>query len=419
MRSILRLCILFFSLACTTVFLQNCKETAESPFARSTTPSNEQITKSKFAHFINNLKNLPVDKRLAVLLRFLENNPVSPVIEDNLACFYWYGKANSVFVNGDIQYGWARPEKLESISCEEEKFFYKIYSLPADARIDYQFIVDEKIITDPRNPIITPSGYGMHSQCAMPMFKTDSILLYRADILHGKVDSLFFESKQTSMLPRSLKVYKPANYDSLASLPTLYVNDGFNAIDFCSYINVLDNLIADKNIKPVLVVFVDFAEGDQDYFINRTDEYFTAFCNELVPFIDVNYKTSKQAKDRVLAGISAGAHISLLTALKRSDVFLNAAGQSPTTTEELFDALDSDFLNGQIKEKLKLYFDVGRFDLTEGGINNYSYLHANQLLNRKIKKTGINHIFNVFNDGHQWANWRERVDEILIYFFGT
>jgi enterochelin esterase-like enzyme len=34
-----------------------------------------------------------------------------------------------------------------------------------------------------------------------------------------------------------------------------------------------------------------------------------------------------------------------------------------------------------------------------------------------MKKAGINHSFKIFNDGHEWANWRERIDEILIYFF--
>jgi len=407
-----------FTFLCFAFLLQSCKETGDQPFASSTTPSTEQIANSKFAKFVNELKNLSVDKRAVVLQTFINDKSASPVIKDNLVCFYWYGKADSVLINGDVQAGWTRPDKMESIARGEEKFFYKIYSLPADARIDYQFIVDGKIITDPRNSIITPSGFGDHSQCAMPMFKSDSVLLYRAEIFHGTVDSIFFESKQTSILPRSLKIYKPAKFDSLTSLPSLYVNDGFKAIDFCSYINVLDNLIADNKIKPVLVVFVDFVEGDQDYFLNKTEEYFTAVCNELVPFIDKKYNTSKQAKDRVLAGISAGAHISLLTALKRSDVFLNAAGQSPTTTLELFDAVNSASINKQTKKELKLYFDVGRFDLVQSGIDNNSFLYANQLLRKEMKNAGINHIFNVFNDGHEWANWRERIDEILIYFFG-
>lgn len=406
-----------FTLFCFTFLLLSCKDTIDQPLASSTTPSGEQIENSRFAKFVNELKDLPVDQRSVVIKNFIIDYPVSPIIENSLACFYWYGKASAVLINGDIQAGWTKPDTMESISCGDEKLFYRIYSLPADARVDYQFIVDGTIITDPRNSIITPSGFGLHSQCAMPMFKSDSVLLYRADILHGTIDSLFFQSKQTSIQPRSLKIYKPANYDSLNSLPALYVNDGFKAIDYCSYINVLDNLIADKKIKPVLVVFLDFVESDQDYFLNKTDEYFTAVCNELVPFIDAKYNTSKQAKDRVIAGISAGAHISLLTALKRPDVFLNAAGQSPTTTEELFDAIDSASKLRQTKEMLKLYFDVGRFDLVQSGIDNNSFLYANQLLSKELKNADINHIFNVFNDGHEWASWCERIDTILICFF--
>jgi enterochelin esterase family protein len=406
-----------FTLFCFTFLLLSCNDTIDQPFAPSTTPSGEQIEKSRFAKFVNKLKDIPVDQRLSELQTFLSVNPASPVIEDNLACFYWYGKANSVLINGDIQAGWAKPDTMVSISCGDEKLFYKIYSLPVDARVDYQFIVDGTIITDPRNPIITPSGFGLHSQCAMPMFKSDSVLQYRADIIHGTVDSLFFESKQTSIQPRSLKIYKPANYDSFTSLPALYVNDGFKAIDYCSYINVLDNLIADKNIKPIVVVFIDFIEGDQDYFLNKTEEYFSAVCKELVPIIDKNYKTSQRSEDRTVTGISAGGHISLLTALKNPDVFLNAAGQSSTTTEELFSAINSTSLNNLTKKKLKLYFDVGRFDLAQSGINNHSFLYANQLLNKEMNNANINHIFKIVNDGHEWASWRERVDEILIYFF--
>ncbi|MCK7529195.1 MAG: esterase family protein [Ignavibacteriales bacterium] len=82
--------------------------------------------------------------------------------------------------------------------------------------------------------------------------------------------------------------------------------------------------------------------------------------------MEANYKTSQHAKDRVLAGISAGGHISLLTALKRSDVFLNAAGQSSTITEELFETIKNISKTNPNKKELNLYFDVGRYDLVNG-----------------------------------------------------
>jgi enterochelin esterase family protein len=251
----------------------------------------------------------------------------------------------------------------------------------------------------------------------MPLFKTNPIREFRPSIQHGTIDSLFFKSKTTSVQERQIKIYKPAGYDNLSTLPTLYVNDGFKAMEFCSYSNVLDNLIADKKITPALVVFIQYQESDREYFLNNTKDYITAICDELVPLIDHNYKTSHLPRDRVIAGISAGAHISLLTALKRPDKFLNAAGQSATITTELFDALTEAAENEKTRKAFSFYFDVGRYDLLSGAVDNQTFLYANQNLHKKMETTGIGHVFNIFNDGHEWANWRERVDEILIYFF--
>lgn len=385
----------------------------------SNVPGQEQLHKSEFAKFVDELKLLPLAQRITFVQKFLIDNPYSPIIEENgIACFYWFGDAKTVFINGDIQSGWSAPEDMNMVSCGREKFFYKIYSLPADARVEYQFIVDNNTITDSRNPVTTPTGFGLNSQCAMPLFKTKTIRDYRPGIERGTVDSILFESSLTTMKPRMLKIYKPAGYDSLRNLPALYVNDGFKALEFSSYINVLDNLIADKMIKPVIVVFIDFVEGDQTYFLDSISEYITAVCDEMIPLVDSKYRTSESPGNRVLAGISAGGHASLTTSLKRPDIFLNSAGQSSAITAELLDAVDRANSNPETANELNLYFDVGRFDLVQGRLQNYSFLYANQLLGKELKKAKINHRFNVYNDGHQWANWRERVDEILIYFFG-
>lgn len=383
-----------------------------------TAPDKQQLERSNFAQFVNKLESLPLAQRMTAVQNFLNDFPNSPVVEENgIACFYWFGDAKTVLINGDIQSGWSAPEDMNMVSCGREKFFYKIYSLPADARVDYQFIVDNNTITDPRNPVTTPTGFGLNSQCGMPLFKTKTIRDFRPGIERGTVDSVLFESSLTTMKPRMLNIYKPAGYDSLSNLPALYVNDGFKALEFCSYINVLDNLIADKKIKPVIVVFIDFVEGDQTFFLDSISEYITAVCDEMIPLVDNKYRTSENPGDRVLAGISAGGHASLITSLKRPDVFLNAAGQSSTVTAELLDAVDRANSNPEAANELNLYFDVGRFDLVQGRLLNYSFLYANQLLGKELKKAKINHSFKVYNDGHQWANWRERVDEILIYFF--
>lgn len=411
---------ILFWLHCVLFFTVSCGDNSQHPGVTSTVPNKEQLQRSNFVKFINQLKDAPEEQRITLINGFINEYNSSPIIEDStLACFYWFGNANEVLINGDILQGWTKPDTMDVINCKEKKFFYRLYSLPADARVDYLFIVDGKTVIDSLNKATTPSGYGLHSQCAMPLFKPNPVRKFNPVINHGTLDTIFFKSKLSTMQPRRLLIYKPAGYDTISDLPALYVNDGIKALDYCNYLNILDNLIADGVIKPVLVVFIEFVEGDQDYFINKTDEYIVMVCKELVPLIDEKYKTSKTASNRVLAGISAGGHISILTSLKRPDVFLNAAGQSTTIMPDIFDALEKVSSKSEVKKSLRFYFDAGRFDLIYGGMNNYPFLYANQLMHKEMNKHSINHTFKIVNDGHQWASWRERIDQILIFFFAV
>ena len=404
----------------TPFLFTGCSEKIEEPvLPPSVTPSEKELAKSAFVAFTQNLDSIPVVKRDNAVQKFLTRNPVSPVIEESsLACFFWYGKADTVMIQGDIQMAWTGQDSMKVINCGDSTFFFKIYSLPKDARIDYLYLVDGVETIDPRNPVITPSGFGNHSQCAMPAFVPDTIRDYNSNIQHGTVDSLKFGSASSANGSRTIKIYKPFGFDSLKNLPSFYINDGLKAIEYCSYINILDNLIVSAKISPVVVVFIEYKEGDQDFFLNKTEEYSAFICNDLVPFIDSKFKTINSPEKRGIGGISAGGHISLLTALKRPDKFLLASGQSSTLTPEFFEFLESLKSEPKSSNKRKLYFDVGRYDLLNGSYNNMSFLNSNELLEQKFSELNIEHKFNIFDDGHQWANWRERTDDILIYFFG-
>lgn len=410
-----------FTVCLITVFIFNgCSEKTEQPvLPPSLTPSENELANSAFFVFIQKLDSIPIVERGDAVSEFLNQNPASPVIENSsLACFFWYGKAVTVMIKGDIQMAWAGLDTLNSINCGDSTFYFKIYSLPEDARIDYLYLVNGFETTDPRNPVITPSGFGNHSQCAMPSFIPDTLRNFNPNIKHGTLDSLKFGSASTPVGSRTIKIYTPYGFDSLKNLPSLYINDGHKAIEYCSYINILDNLIASGKIVPIVVVFIEYKEGDQDFFLNKTEEYSAFICDTLVPFINSKFKTINSPEKRGIAGISAGGHISLVTALNRPDKFLLASGQSSTLTPEFFEFLESLNIEKKTSTKWRLYFDVGKYDLLNGSYKNMSFLTSNQLLDKKISELNIEHKFKVFNDGHQWANWRERTDDILIHFFG-
>lgn len=371
-----------------------------------------------FTAFVMRLKLVPVEKRTAVVQEFLASSRTTPLIENgNAAHFVWFGKAKSVVINGDLQRGWSVPDTMESISCGDSSLFFRSYVLPPDTRVDYQFIVDGKYGTDPRNPRITPSGYGAHSELAMPSFVSNHNLVDKPKTPHGSIDSLVWTSRDSSLTSRVVWIYKPNGYKNLKNLPTVYVHDGNEALQYEFFVTVLDNLIANRAIKPVLAVFVPPVEREYEYVGRKQRKFTKALCNELVPLIDRRYHTSRKPDERAMMGISNGGHLALATVLKRPDVFLKAAGQSSTMTPQLDEILENAVEHPPLHRPFTLYLDVGRYDLDYPGAEE-SFLKANQGFSAELTKDGIKHTFRVVNDGHEWANWRERTEDILDLFFG-
>jgi len=84
--------------------------------------------------------------------------------QDSIVSLYWYGKAKHININCDLQYGWPVPDTMDAMPCREATFFHRTYTIPFNTRLDYQLIIDTTASTDPRNPDITPSGFGPHSE---------------------------------------------------------------------------------------------------------------------------------------------------------------------------------------------------------------------------------------------------------------
>ncbi len=386
---------------------------AKKPIAGKRNPIN-----SSFGNFVSRLQSLPESERGAVVIQFIQDFPQTPVIEkESIVSLYWFGKAKQVMINGDLQSGWSVPDTMEIVHCGDDAFFHITYIVPRDARLDYQVIVDTSVTLDPRNPAITPSGYGPHSEIAMPGFNPDTVTRYRSDIPHGTVGSIWFTSRDTSIRDRKVKIYIPAGYQNLSNLPVLFVLDGFEAIDYMSYPTVLDNLIASQEIKPVLVVFIPPADRYSEFLGPLQDAFINAICDELVPAIDRKFKTACDPRKRGITGISAGGHLALLTVFSRPDKIQCGAGQSATLSNQLYDAFHSFLNQGKNQPTLRIYFDVGRYDLPGGTVKNLTFYQANEDFHLELEKAGIKHLFQVVNDGHEWANWRERTDDILCCFF--
>lgn len=150
------------------------------------------------------------------------------------------------------------------------------------------------------------------------------------DVPHGHVHEILFpsESTQTS---RKAFVYTPPGYDKETSnrYPVLYLQHGYceNETSWPSqgHANlIMDNLIAEGKAKPFIIVMTygmtnEIKFGGLREFDIKPFE--TVLVDELIPYIDSNYRTLANQENRAMAGLSMGGFETKLITTKRPDVF--------------------------------------------------------------------------------------------------
>ena len=209
------------------------------------------------------------------------------------------------------------------------------------------------------------------------------------------------------------RVYLPPGYDQLNNLPVIYLADGQWYISEGDMPAVLDELILNKKIRPVIAVFIDNRDPDNLKNNRRNsqflcnDKYVKFVTDELVLHIDSSYKTSKNADARAMMGLSFGGLNAAQFALKASDFFHLIAMQSPALHP--CPAIYTGFQNTKVLP-LKIFMSTGATNDTEVGT-------------RKLKKIlddkGYDIKYQEVNEGHNWKNWKPLLDDVLLYFFST
>ncbi|MFA6540400.1 MAG: alpha/beta hydrolase-fold protein [Bacteroidota bacterium] len=379
--------------------------------------SSSLLSAESFSSFIRRLNELPDDKRFSAAENFVIQTPSFPIIEqDSLVHFVYFGTAASVAVNGNLQ-RWVQADTLTKINCGKASLFYRSYRLPVNARLDYQFVVDGTYVLDPFNKYTTPSGFGTHSELRMPKFISNGYFEVRDSVPRGKILTVQLMKNIPPVLQhymplsgKVVKVYLPPGYDTLSSLPSVYIQDGDDAIEYAHIPAVIDNLLYDRKIKPIIAVFISPGMREQEYLGAARDFYTSTICDKFVPLIDEAFKTDRSPRQRAVMGISAGAHISLYIAFSRPDIFQNVAGQSSTITPQLTELTVKKAAKGLLAPPMKIYLDCGRYDIV-------NFPELNRRYSDLLSAYHVPHYYKEVNDGHEWGSWRERMPEIFLYFF--
>jgi Putative esterase len=197
--------------------------------------------------------------------------------------------------------------------------WYLTVEPPAGANwYGYNFTVDGAHVADPDNRDIwtgTPGSFSSIGAWSMVMVPGDtSQYMANTTVPHGAVATVNYYST-LGQTERRMTIYTPPNYNSHHGYPVLYLMHGAGGNDTDWVVNmranfILDNLIAQHKVKPMIVVMPDTNVGSTgglngsvtaDQFIQQE------LLGTIVPYTEHNYRTLPGARNRALAGLSMGS----------------------------------------------------------------------------------------------------------------
>jgi enterochelin esterase-like enzyme len=269
---------------------------------------------------------------------------------------------------------------------------------------EYSFQVDGLPMIDPGNPAIKPQREPRTS--ILHIAGEPPLLHDFQNVPHGVVRQHTYLSKSLGRV-RELVVYTPPGYDQQteARFPTLYLQHGMgdNQATWVAHGKahwILDNLMAQGKTRPMVVVMMDghasIAQGMAG-FQNNTTAFERDLLEDVMPFVEANYRVKTEAADRAIAGLSMGGGQSLTIGLNHLDKFAWVAGfSSAVPSREAIASFLDDPAAANAKLKL-LWIGVGKDDFL---------LQRNQEFIGMLKEKDIRHEWHLTDGTHSWPVWR-------------
>jgi len=236
------------------------------------------------------------------------------------------------------------------------------------------------------------------------------------DVPHGDIRTKRYYSSAINSW-RRFYIYTPPGYDSNTSekYPVLYILHG-GGEDERGWATqgrtdlILDNLIAEKKAKPMLVVMPDgnFGTGGLAGFNETALRSFENELNKsLIPFVEENYRVEKDAKNRALAGLSMGGLQTLYAGIKNTQMFAYLGvfssgwfANRPELSNPQYEFMKTNA--AMINSNLKSLW------VAMGGKEDIAYNNCKMMLS-KFDEMNIKYTYTEYPGGHTWPVWRNNL----------
>ncbi|RXG32406.1 alpha/beta hydrolase-fold protein [Leeuwenhoekiella marinoflava] len=297
-------------------------------------------------------------------------------------------------------------------------------SAPQDAGFHYyQLNIDGASVPDPGTKYYYGAGrWGSGIEIPAP----DNKIFALRKVPHGTVVENLYFSQITQQWRRNF-IYLPPGYrTSEERYPVLYLQHGSyedeTGWSSQGHANlILDNLIADTEAKPMIVVMDNgYAYAPENSKEGRPDSVFEeVMLKEVIPSIDKEYRTLADREHRAISGLSMGANQTMRILMNNLDTFSYYGGFSGTSNYPSTDLIDvNTFLNGAFSDGKALNEQLNLFWLGLGTKEPDPFPESVGEFKKMLERQGISYTFYESPEtAHEWHTWRRCLHQFAQKLF--
>ncbi len=300
----------------------------------------------------------------------------------------------------------------------------------------YTFRVDGLTTIDPNNVFVNRDIASLTSVLLVPKAGERSDLYAIHRVPHGSVSKVWYHSDMAGF-DRRLTVYTPAGYENgKGKYPVLYVLHGIGG-DEDAWVTqgratqILDNLIARGEAKPMIVVFTNGNISQEAAPLETSTGYdrptmqlpqtmegsFETSFPEVVKFIDSHYRTIAKKQSRAICGLSMGGFHTLYITLNNPNLFnysgmfsaaIGTGSEQTAAHKEIYEDVDGKLARYFAAKPALLWIGIGKTDFL---------IQSNNEFRAKLDAAGYPYTYMETEGGHIWKNWRIYLTEFVPLIF--
>jgi enterochelin esterase family protein len=353
---------------------------------------------------------------------------VEPVANDpqfSWVTFLWQAKENTInvaIIDGVASgIGGSDPAKALMTHLARSDVWYRTYKVRNDAVFHYWLspndCLENLATTEPRNckpqpDPLNPRRLGPVSYLELSGSSGGALSIASPSHPSGKVERTKLHSAILNN-DRDLWVYTPNAFQPTGSrYPLLVVFDGSPFADWVGVPTILDNLIAQKRIPPMVAALVAPVKRAEEL---ACDKPFTEFlAAELVPWIREHYHATDDPANTIVAGSSLGGLAAAFAGFQHPEVFGNVLSQSGSYWWSPQEA-ERSWLTRQLSKAplrpLKISMSVGLMEIGD-------QLDTNRHLRDVLIAKGYPVSYSEFNGNHSYVAWRADFAGRLVALVG-